>query len=112
MPRCAPQIDDAGQVRIEKILVIVRGCRVGVHNVSRTELAPAHQLPRYNIPFELGLFGGATRFRNLEKRRKVCLILDRERYRFERFISDISGQDIAARQSELDGTIQALRTWS
>ena len=111
VPRCALEIDDAGQVRIEKILAMVRGCRLGVHDISRTELDTAHQLPRFNMPFELGLFVGATRFGNPAQRRKVCLILDRERYRFQKFISDIAGQDIAAHQGEPDDAIQALRAW-
>jgi hypothetical protein len=111
VPRCALEIDDAGQVRIEKILAMIRSCRLGVHDISCTELDPANQLPRFNMPFELGLFVGATRFGTQEQRRKVCLILDRERYRFQKYISDISGQDIAAHQDDPDKAIQALRTW-
>lgn len=111
VPRCALEIDDAGQVRIDKILAMVRGCRLGVHDISRTDLDPDHQLPRFNMPFELGLFVGATRFGTREQRRKVCLILDRERYRFQKFISDIAGQDIAGHRDEPQEAIQALRRW-
>jgi hypothetical protein len=62
VPRCALEVDDAGQVRIEKILAIIRGCRLGVHDISRTELDLVNALPRFNMPFELGLFVGAARF--------------------------------------------------
>ena len=58
VPRCALEADDAGQVRVEKILAIIRGCRLGVHDISRTELDGANALPRFNMPFELGLFVG------------------------------------------------------
>ena len=78
---------------------------------SRTELDPTNRPPRFNMPFELGLFVGAARFGTREQRRKVCLILDRERYRFQKYISDIAGQDIAAHQDDPDDAIQALRTW-
>lgn len=111
VPRCALEIDDAGQVRIEKIMAMIRGCQLGVHDISRTELDPVHQLPRFNMPFELGLFVGATRFGSRAQRRKVCLILDRERYRFQKFISDISGQDISVHGADPDKAIRALRTW-
>jgi len=41
-PRCALEAYDAGEVRIEKIVALVRSCHLGVHDVSRTELnAPA-----------------------------------------------------------------------
>jgi hypothetical protein len=111
VPRCALEIDDAGQVRIEKILAMIRGCRLAVHDISRTELDAANQLPRFNMPFELGVFVGATRFGSRDQRRKICLILDRERYRFQKFISDIAGQDIAAHQGDPDNAIRALRAW-
>ena len=54
--RCAQEIDDAGQVRIDKILKIVEECRYGIHDVSRTELDRRNRLPRFNMPLELGLF--------------------------------------------------------
>jgi len=109
--RCALEIDNAGQVRIEKILKIIRDCRLGVHDISRTELDADSQLPRFNMPFELGLFVAAAQFGVAEQRQKVCLILDKERYRFQKFISDIAGQDIASHGSDPDEAIKALRKW-
>ena len=111
IPRCALEADDAGQVRLEKILAIIRGCRLGVHDVSRTEPDAAHGLPRFNMPFELGLFLGAARYGAGDQRRKVALVLDRERYRFQRFISDIAGQDIRAHGDDPAQAIAQLRAW-
>lgn len=56
----------------------------------------SHRLPRFNMPFELGLFLGARRYGGPSQRRKCCLILDRDSYRFQIFCSDIAGQDIRA----------------
>ena len=111
VPRCALEADDAGQARVEKILAIIRGCRFGVHDISRTELDGAHALPRFNMPFELGLFVGAARFGARDQRRKVCLVLDRERYRFQKFISDIAGQDIREHGDDPERAIAQLRAW-
>jgi hypothetical protein len=86
--RCALEIDDGSQVRIERILRIISECRFGIHDLSRTELDRRNRLPRFNMPLELGLFLGAKRFGNRAQREKVCLILDREPYRYQRFISD------------------------
>jgi hypothetical protein len=110
-PRCALEIDDAGQVRIEKIVDIIRHCRLGVHDISRTELDAENQLPRFNMPFELGVFVGATRFGTGEQKRKICVILDRERYRFQKFVSDIAGQDIANHGGDPEEAIKELRKW-
>jgi hypothetical protein len=63
--RCALEIDDASEVRIEKILKIIEECQLGIHDLSRTELDRATRLPRFNMPLELGLFLGARRFGGL-----------------------------------------------
>jgi hypothetical protein len=55
-PRCALEVDDAGLVRFEKILQLVKACRFGIHDISRTELDRRNRLPRFNMPLELGLF--------------------------------------------------------
>ncbi len=109
-PRCALEAYDAGEARIEKIVALVRNCRLGVHDISRTELNAA-SLPRFNMPFELGLFLGAKRFGNAVQRRKICLVLDREPYRYQAFLSDIAGQDIAAHGGEPARAIGAVRDW-
>ena len=94
--RCALEVDDGGQVRIDKIVSIIRECRLGIHDISRTEPDPTTGLPRFNMPSELGLFLGAKRFGVGPQRRKLSLILDRERYRYQASCSDIAGQDVSA----------------
>jgi hypothetical protein len=109
--RCSLEVTDASQVRIEKIAAIIAACKFGIHDISRTELDPATQLPRFNMPLELGLFLGAKRFGSQRHRSKTCLILDSERYRYQKFISDIAGQDIAAHGGNPDEAIKAVRDW-
>jgi hypothetical protein len=109
--RCALEIDDGGEVRVEKIIRMIRSCRLGVHDISRTELDPENRLPRFNMPFELGLFVGAARYGPPEQKRKMCMILDRDRYRFQKFISDIAGQDIYPHGDEPEEAIKSLRKW-
>src|ERR1700730_16479396 len=61
-PRCALELDDASEVRIEKIFKIIAECRYGVHDISRTEVTSASGWPRFNMPLELGMFLAAKRF--------------------------------------------------
>ncbi len=109
-PRCAQEVYDAGEVRIEKIARIIRNCQWGIHDISRTDLN-LHGLPRFNMPLELGLFLGAQRFGNGLQKRKSCLVLDRDRYRYQEFVSDIAGQDIAAHGEDVEQAIKAVRDW-
>jgi len=109
--RSALELMDGAEVRVDKIARIIEGSRYGIHDISRTELDAANGLPRFNMPFELGLFLGARRFGNSEQSRKRCLILDREPHRYQRFISDIAGQDIASHDNSARGAISSVREW-
>jgi hypothetical protein len=109
--RSALEVVDASQVRIEKIAAIIRDCRFGLHDISRTEPDAATGLPRFNMPLELGIFLGAKRYGRGNQKQKSCLILDIERYRFQKFISDIAGQDVAAHGGEPARAIKAVRDW-
>ena len=111
IPRCALEEEDASQVRIDKIYNIIADCRYGIHDISRTELDETSGLPRFNMPLELGVFLGAKKFGINEQKRKNCLILDKEQYRYQQFISDIAGQDIQAHNSNPKKIITVVRNW-
>jgi len=109
--RLALEVSDSSQVRIDKIATIIRECRFGFHDISRTAPDSATNLPRFNMPLELGLFLGAKRFGSAEQKLKSCLIADIERYRYQQFISDIAGQDIAAHGGDANEAIRIVRDW-
>lgn len=108
-PRCALEVDDGSQVRIEKITSIIAQCRLAVHDISRTELDAVNHLPRFNMPFEFGIFVGAKTFGTDEHRRKACIVFDTDRYRYQKFISDIAGQDVHEHRCSARAVIQQLR---
>lgn len=109
--RCALEPDDGAENRFGKIQSIVEQCRYGIHDLSRTEADGNPPLPRFNMPLELGLFIGAKRYGDKEQKRKRALILDIEQYRYERFISDIAGQDIRSHGGDVLRAIEAVATW-
>lgn len=110
VPQCTLEIIDGAGTRIDKILKLIADCPFGIHDISRTELDPKYRLPRFNMPFELGLFLGARRF-GPGQSRKRCLIVDTERYRYQKFLSDIAGQDIHAHDGKLDTLIRIVRNF-
>lgn len=111
IPRCALEEDDASQVRIDKIYSIIADCRYGIHDISRTQLDAASGFPRFNMPLELGIFLGAKKFGIETQKRKKCLILDTEPYRYQQFVSDIAGQDIQAHNNNSREVIMHVRNW-
>jgi len=109
--RSALEAEDSGQARVEKILDIIEQSKFGIHDISRAGLDRNTKLPRFNMPLELGFFLGAKRYGSDRDRQKRCLVLDRDRYRYRNFCSDISGQDIRAHGDDPANAIRAVRDW-
>ena len=63
------------------------------------------------MPLELGLFLGAKRYGNRPQREKRCIVFDREQYRYQRYISDIAGQDIHSHRGNEQTVIEELAAW-
>lgn len=111
VPRSALEEDDGGDVRFDKIKRLISISKFGIHDISRTELDENNNLPRFNMPLELGVFVGAKKFGDTFQRKKNTLILDREPHRYQAFISDIAGQDIRSHQNEPASAISHVRNW-
>ena len=109
--RCAMEMDDAGENRLDKIIRIIGECPFGIHDISRTETNGDPPLPRFNMPLELGLWLGADHLGREDQAGKQCIVFDRERFRFQRFISDIGGQDVHAHDGSVANLIRELSTW-
>ncbi len=105
--RSALEITNTAEVRVDKIARIIDECRFGLHDLSRTSLDRTSRLPRFNMPFELGLFLGMAR----TVAGRSCLVLDRDRYRYQMFISDIAGQDISAHANDPAKAVGVARNW-
>lgn len=110
-PRSAKENDDSGQIRIEKIMDLIKECQFGIHDISRTELDSANNLPRFNMPYELGIFIGAAKFGSPKQKLKRLMIIDKDKYRYQKFISDIAGQDIKSHDNDPLKIISAIRNW-
>lgn len=109
--RSARERDDGGQLRIDKILGIIDESDFGIHDISFTDLDTDSGLPRFNMPFELGLDLGARHFGDADHKEKQILILDREQYRFQKFLSDIAGQDPKSHDGDVAKTVDCVRTF-
>lgn len=111
VPRCTLEEDNSGNVRFDKIKHLISISKFGVHDISRTELDSTTNLPRFNMPLELGVFLGAACYGDRNQKQKNCLVLDREPYRYQSFISDIAGQDIRSHDKDPVRAITLIRNW-
>jgi hypothetical protein len=109
--RSARELEDGGQTRIDKIFGIIEACRYGIHDLSRTELDPVNHLPRFNMPFELGVFLGAKRYGGKAQKIKKTLILDVAPHRYQMFLSDLAGMDIQSHNGQPIHPLRETRNW-
>lgn len=105
----AQQDRDAGMIRVGKIQDLIKKCRIGIHDISRVHLDPGIDLPRFNMPFELGLDMGARYHGSDHLADKRILIFDSEAYRYRNFLSDIAGQDISIHEDSYEKAIGKVR---
>jgi len=110
-PRCALETSDAGEVRIQKIYRVIEECGLGVHDLSRTQLDPGTQLPRFNMPLELGIFLGAKFLGDGEQRKKASLVFDERPNRYQMYLSDVAGQDIESHGNDPKTLLCRTRDW-
>ncbi|MBT8233552.1 MAG: hypothetical protein HKN51_10195 [Saprospiraceae bacterium] len=82
--------------------------KFSIHDLSRILPKAKKDLPRFNMPFELGLDLGCKFY---AKKNKRCLILEEKPYRYKEVISDISGQDISSHENDPIQIVKVVRNW-
>jgi hypothetical protein len=110
-PVCARERMNSAQIRIDKITDLIRDSYYSIHDLCRTETDERYSLPRFNMPLELGIALGCMKFGHGRQRDKSALILDRRRYRYHKFISDIAGQDISEHNNRPARAVEVVRNW-
>jgi hypothetical protein len=109
-PRCTKEVLESGGSRLEKIMDIIADCKYGIHDLSRTQLGK-YKLPRFNMPFELGIDIGFRRCGDENCKSKSHLILDTHPYRYHKFISDLGGRDIHPHGNSPRQAVIRVRNW-
>jgi hypothetical protein len=110
-PRIATERADSGEVRYRKIVELQKACRFSIHDLSRMDRGGKKQLARYNMPFELGLDFGLRESGIHPWHDKRCLVLDTDRYRYQRALSDLAGHDIKAHGDDPGRLVRHVRDW-
>lgn len=111
VPRCSLEVSNATQFRLRAIIDLIKQCKYAIHDLSRVEPDTKFNLPRFNMPFESGIFYGAKFFGKGRQRTKNCIILEKKRYRYQKFISDLSGIDINDHNDKINQVVSVIRNW-
>jgi hypothetical protein len=110
IPRSALEAENNPQ-RFSRIIEIIRESKLSVHDLSRAGVDRVSRLARFNMPLELGLFIGAMEFGKGEQKQKTFVMFDRDRYRYQKFISDLNGYDPKPHGNKAESAVKNLRNW-
>ncbi len=110
-PRIALERLDSSEARIKKIIEIISQCKFGIHDLSRLQARRKGEYFRLNMPFELGLDIGCKAFGERKHTDKSCLIFEKERYRYQAALSDLSGSDIRVHEDNPAIIVRETRNW-
>ncbi|UYQ93416.1 hypothetical protein MKQ68_25370 [Chitinophaga horti] len=109
-PVAALSEDDGTDNRLDKIIRCIRGSRYGIHDLSRTEVN-GNNLPRFNMPFEAGLFYAAKYFGSKSDKVKFGLVFEKTKYLYQQYISDLNGIDTKAHKNDPVVVLEKVRDW-
>lgn len=109
--RLSLERSDSGETRIHKILQLITESKYGIHDLSRIMATEENEYYRMNMPFELGIDYGCQKLKEGIWSSKKLLILEKERYRYQAALSDLSGSDIKNHEDDPLKAIKAIRDW-
>ena len=96
--------------QVDKLVALIRESPRSIHDLSRIELGE-NDLPRFNMPFELGLAMGAKRFGSASQRRDRIKIMVEKPYRLPAYLSDLGGNDPTAHHAGAAAVIRIVRNF-
>jgi hypothetical protein len=111
VPRLALESNDSSESRIDKIIDLIQNSKFGIHDLSRIISSRKGEHYRMNMPFELGVDFGCKKFKHGKWQSKKILILEEQRYRYQKSLSDLSGSDIKNHNNDVDKAIIEVRNW-
>lgn len=109
--RCSKEYEDSSSIRIQNIVKLINESKYSIHDLSRVTLDETEELPRFNMPLELGICIGAINFGTKKQKENKILIIESQRFRYQKFISDIAGQDIRSHNNNIQDTIKVVRNF-
>lgn len=101
----------SSHIRINQIKDHIQNSKFGIHDLSRCKPLKRKELPRFNMPYELGLDVGCCEFGGVQFKDKKILILETDRFQYQKVLSDIAGQDIKNHNDDPLTIIKKVRDW-
>lgn len=104
IPRCALEIH--GGARLDQIHDLIANCRSSINDLSRVTLSGPFRVPRFNMPFELGIAFSLAKTAG----HRIYLFEAKERL-LQSGLSDMNGYDAEVHGGSPDKIIDSILDW-
>jgi len=102
-PHCVLEVPSAGRNRLDRIFELIESCGSSIHDLSRVGLSGKFRVPRFNMPFELGLAYSISR-----KQNHSVFVLEQASHRLQVSLSDLNGLDPHIHDGTQDGIYRCI----
>jgi hypothetical protein len=102
-PRCVLEVPSGGRNRLERIFSLMESCGASIHDLSRITLCGPQEVPRFNMPFELGMAYAVA-----QKAPHEFFVLEERPFRLQASLSDLNGHDPHIHDSTSSGVLRCL----
>ena len=111
-PKIALESQDSGQLRIDKIVDLMKSSKYSIHDLSLLKLKRGTmEYARMNMPYELGIDYGLRNSGQELYEQKKFLVLGNKRYEYMKALSDISGFDIQNYNNSTEKLFECMHSW-
>jgi hypothetical protein len=107
-PRIASEFLNSAENRINRICELIKISNYSIHDLSRCSASKENEIYRMNMPFELGIDFASFYYFNPEKK---MLVLEGNKYDYQKALSDISGVDTKCHNNEPEDVVRCIRDW-
>jgi len=105
IPHCGLESQSSGTERLRGILRLLSSCGASIHDLSRMDVSGALKVPRFNMPFELGM---AYALQSKGEKKHRIYVFDEKRRRLGAALSDMAGFDPLIHRGTQGGILYAL----
>jgi hypothetical protein len=100
-PHCVLEVPSGGKNRLERIYSLIASCGSSLHDLSRVTLSGSFRVPRFNMPFELGLAYAIA-----QRQPHHLFALEEKSHRLQASLSDFNGHDPYIHGGTQEGVIR------
>lgn len=102
-PHCVLEVPSSGRNRLDRIYDLLASCAVSIHDLSRVTLSGSLKVPRFNMPFELGVSYARSRISDHR-----FFVFEERAFRIQQSLSDLNGIDPMIHGGTVTGILGCL----